>query len=321
MLKSKLSVLLIAIFSLMFIKNVEAQLSTKHYIPPITSNGNGTDITEQFIYISTPSTSDVSFTVKTIGSPANDYNGTVSRSNPFLYRIVEVGQDPGDASATLDTDGDSQLAISEFQSNTRITDRGYIIEASDVVYVSVRFRSSSPNYYQAGALVSKGLSALGTEFRAGGMARDSNISRPGYLTYISVMATENNTTVLFNDFSPGIKIINNAVGATPITTPLLNEGDSYLIAVAHDDGGIPNHLIGTRISSDKPIVVNSGSGTGSFSNSNPGRDFGIDQIVGSDKVGKEYIFVKGNGGNGPGNAYENVLIIANTDNTNVFINT
>ena len=38
MLKSKLSVLLIAIFSLMFIANIEAQLSKKHFIPPLTNS-------------------------------------------------------------------------------------------------------------------------------------------------------------------------------------------------------------------------------------------------------------------------------------------
>ena len=100
--------------------SIFAQLSTTHYIPPITSDNF--DISEQFIYISTPSTANVSFTIKTIGNPANDYFGTVSKNNPFLYMIVETGEDPGDAGATLDTDGDSQLAISEFLSNTVITD-------------------------------------------------------------------------------------------------------------------------------------------------------------------------------------------------------
>ena len=50
-------------------------------------------------------------------------------------------------------------------------------------------------------------------------------------------------------------------------------------------------LIGTLVSSDKPIVVNSGSANGSFGNGGA-RDYGIDQIVELSKVGKEYIFVK-----------------------------
>ena len=294
-----------------------AQLSTKHYIPPVASQDN--DISEQYIYISTPSDTNISFTIKTVGNPTNDYSGLVSNTNPFLYRIVENGEDPGDPAANLDTDGDSQLAISQNLSNTVITDRGYIIEASDVIYVSVRFRSSLPNLYQAGALVSKGLSALGTEFRAGGMATENNASIGGYLTYVTVMATENTTNIIFDDFTAGINIINHTAGVTPINV-VLNEGETYLIAVGVNDFGIPNDLIGTRISSDKPIVVNSGSGTGSFADGSLGRDFGIDQIVGSDKIGNEYIFVKGNGGATNGNQWENVLIVANQDNTDVFVN-
>ena len=52
-------------------------------------------------------------------------------------------------------------------------------------------------------------------------------------------------------------------------------------------------LIGTLISSDKPIVVNTGSANWSFGTGGA-RDYGIDQIVYLSKVGKEYIFVKGN---------------------------
>ena len=311
----KLKHLLFHILFLVTLNTVFGQLSTKHFIPPITSQGN--DISEQYIYISTPRNANISFSIKTVGNPDNDYAGIVTNANPFLYRIVQDGEDPGDPSANLDTDGDSQLAISETLSNTIIKDRGYIIEASDVIYVSVRFRSSIPNQYQAGALVSKGLSALGTEFRVGGMATENNNSPGGFLTYTSIMATENDTNITFEDFPAGISIINHT-GSTPINVNL-NEGESFMIGVGSNNGGTPNDLIGSLISSDKPIVVNSGSGTGSFADGNGGRDFGIDQIVDFSKVGNEYIFVKGNGGAG-GNSWENVLIVAHQDNTDIFIN-
>ena len=74
-------------------------------------------------------------------------------------------------------------------------------------------------------------------------------------------------------------------------------------------------LIGTLISSDKPIVVNSGSANGSFGTGGA-RDYGIDQIVGADKVGKEYIFVKGQGAD----SYENVLVVVHKDDTEIFVN-
>ena len=144
------------------------------------------------------------------------------------------------------------------------------------------------------------------------MATENNNAPNGFLTYTSVMATEDDTNITFEDFPTGITVINHA-GSTPINVNL-SEGQSYMIAVASNYGGIPNDLIGSLVRSDKPIVVNSGSGTGSFASGNGGRDFGIDQIVDFSKVGSEYVFVKGNGG-ATGNSWENVLVVAHQDNT------
>ena len=73
----------------------------------------------------------------------------------------------------------------------------------------------SSNTFQAAAIVSKGNSALGTDFRMGGFA--SNSPKGGHLNFVSVMATEDNTTVTFDDFSPGI-VINNYTGSIPFNT-------------------------------------------------------------------------------------------------------
>jgi gliding motility-associated-like protein len=136
-----------------------------------------------------------------------------------------------------------------------------------------------------------------------------------YLNFISVMASENNTRVTFDDLPAGI-LIKNYSGTLPISNILLNEGESYIIATNAADNIINRDaLIGTLITSDKPIAVNTGSANGSFHNGG-GRDYGIDQIVGADKIGSEYIFVKGDGNDG----WENVLIVAHEDNTDLKIN-
>ena len=97
---------------------------------------------------------------------------------------------------------------------------------------------------------------------------------------------------------------------------LLNRGQTYVVAVRPQDTNENRAgLIGTLVSSDKPIVVNSGSANGSFGNGGA-RDYGIDQIVELSKVGKEYIFVKGDGDN----SFENVLVVAHEDNTEVSVN-
>ncbi|MGJ8759732.1 MAG: T9SS type B sorting domain-containing protein [Polaribacter sp.] len=288
----------VLLFFICFItfQNINAQLSRKHFIPPLTYAENGNANPEnQYFYISTPSNQNVSYTITQIGSN-DDITGTVTNTSP---QEISIGT------------GDTQLFIDSGQTSVVHSNKGYIIEASDVIYVSIRVLAGGGA--QAGALVSKGSSALGTSFRAGMFTNEN--PQDNYLNFISVMATEDNTIVDFDDLPVGI-LIKNYSGSLPISNILLNEGESYVVATNSFDNTINRDgLIGTLITSDKPIVVNTGSANGSFHNGN-GRDYGIDQIVGIDKVGSEYIFVKGNGSND----WENVLIVAHEDHTEVFIN-
>ena len=90
----------------------------------------------------------------------------------------------------------------------------------------------------------------------------------------------------------------------------MNYGQTYVVAAEQNNTlNSREGIIGTLIESDKPIVVNSGSGTGSFTADEGGQDYGIDQIVGSELVGNEYIFIRGEGDDG----WENVLLIADQD--------
>ncbi|BAO75705.1 IgGFc-binding protein [Winogradskyella sp. PG-2] len=191
-----------------------------------------------------------------------------------------------------------------------ITNNGYVIEAEDVIYVSVRMQAGSNN--QAGALVSKGISALGQQFRVGSFTNQNPQSN--YLNFVSVMATEDNTEVVFDNLPAGL-VIKNYTGTTSVSVTL-NEYESYIIATNGNDSTInTDGLIGALVTANKDIVVNCGSANGSFHNGN-GRDYGIDQIVGASKIGSEYIFVEGDGTND----WENILIVAHSDNTTVSIN-
>jgi gliding motility-associated-like protein len=277
-----------------------SQLSKVHYIPPLTSGPSNADPLDQYFYISTPMNGDVSFTIKPVGGDASTYiNGQVSNSNPYKYTIASSGY--------------SQLFQDPATTSLVTSDKGYIIEAQDVIYVSVRMNAGGNA--QAGALVSKGDNALGYIFRIGTY---DNKGSPGnnYLNFFSVMATEDQTTVdLTNNNISGL-VIQNYGGQFPIENIILNKGESYTVALKVTDANLNRDgLIGTLVKSDKPLVVNSGSANGSFGNGGA-RDYGIDQIVGLDKVGKEYIFVKGEGQD----SYENVLIVAHYDNTNIKIN-
>jgi len=168
--------------------------------------------------------------------------------------------------------------------------------------VSYRFVAKGLN--QAGAIVSKGLSALGTRFRAGMLQNYSST----HLGFISVMATENNTIINF-DLPSSVQ----TTGGQNDHSITLDKFQSYFI-VNKGTSNI-NSLIGSLITSDKPIAVNTGA-YGSFDSSSGGQDYGIDQIVGSDLIGSEYIFIKGIARN----SIETVLIIADQDNTKLNLN-
>ena len=281
--------------------SIFAQLSKKHYIPPLTSSDGFTD---QYIYISTPKNSNVSYKITAIGQPdLAQYSGVVSNGSPVEQAVLDNGGAPIFFGETQLHVSDTNISITQ-----KFTDKGFIVEASDVIYVSVRVRSSGGQFH-AGALVSKGSAAPGTRFRIGGFVREINPTN-NHSTFASIMALEDNTTVDLSDLPSGATYPTG----TPIpTSVVLNENETFVVvARATMD---PRDIIGKLITSDKPIVVNSGSTQGSFGNSN-GQDYGFDQIVGADKIGTEYITVKGDGAN----SIENVLIIADENNTEIFIN-
>ncbi|WP_163399378.1 T9SS type B sorting domain-containing protein [Flavobacterium fluviatile] len=275
-----------------------SQFSKTHYIPPVVGSA-GVPVGEQYIYISTPSLVPVRFSINELGGAIT--NGTVSRDVPYIFDI--------------NTHNASQLVMEEFEVSTVKSNRGYIIEAGDIVYVSVRVSDETDN--QSSEIVSKGLAALGTQFRISGLTNKLN---EGYsdrhLTFASVLATENNTIVNFNDISEGAVLINNTLTSSSLPSITLNSGESYTIALK---GPMPvnnDALIGALITSNKPIAVNCGSFAGSNGELRNNIDLGIDQIVSAERTGTEYIFIKSTGSDN----VEKVILIAHQDNTEIFLN-
>lgn len=297
----------LSLFALIFFAQFSsAQLSKKHFIPPLTSSDGFTD---QYIYISTPSTNDVNYTITYVGNISS--TGTVKNGAPREIPISSTSFGSG-----------SQLEIPFLNiTSSKITNKGFIIDADEPVYVSVRVRSTAGdgNPFHAGALVSKGQAALGTEFRIGGFKRDAINNQD--ITFASIMATQNNTSISITVPS-GITLLNGSLPSNII----LNTGESYIVAARGTANA--NNLLGSLIESndtDKPIVVNTGSAWGSFGTTDGNADYGFDQIVGADRIGKEYILVKGAGefrsnNNQNALAVENVLIIPHLNNTEIFIN-
>ena len=280
--------------------SVFAQLSSKHYIPPITTSD---PIANQIIYISTPSSANISFTITPIGGTPTNY--VASNDSPFAYEIYN----------SSNGGNNSQLHQLNSDTNTITNDKGFIIESTEgLLSVSVRVRRALVAGFgqvHAGALVSKGLSALGKEFRVGGFIPE--VSGGNRLNFVSVMATENNTNITFN-IPSGTNLLNGSTTTGPVSINL-DEKQTYIMAVGGNSSN-REKLIGILVSSDKDIVVNSGSANSSFGDRGDNSDYGFDQIVGADKIDNEYIFVRAEGED----IIENILVIANEDNTDVFIN-
>ncbi len=282
-----------------------AQLDTRHYIPPFygredRAEGGGDDI---YLIVSTPKTTP--FQVKVTDGAGVELSFsplTVSRTAPVSVALsTATGASKGPGTKFLVTD--AELA-------TVLSDEGLVLTANKAFFASIRVDEGA----QAGFLTSKGTAGFGTEFRSGHIFNTTG--EEGRKAHVlSFMATENNTLVTVSDYD-NVDFQNvDEIGGTISVS--LDAGQSYVLAafanVAPDN---LNNVNGTRISSDKAIVVNSGSWlAGSPGAGMQGRDIGIDQIASIEETGFEYILVKGEG-----TTNENVIVVAHTDGTNIFLN-
>ncbi|MDA8588836.1 T9SS type B sorting domain-containing protein [Flavobacteriaceae bacterium] len=295
-----------------------SQISKTHYIPPIAYSGIGSSVPQQqYIYLSTPSINPVKYTIQEIGGSVVRQD-EIDNSNPYRYDV------PGT--------GDTQLAVNKNVVGRVITNRGYLITADCPIYVSVRYYAST---YQAGAFTSKGAAGLGTHFRTAMYPNGDafNAERANdFLSYISITATENNTKIkatLPNANAGSVILVNG--GDAGYSGPIeidLDANESYIIGAESSTSNPASNrfaLFGALIESidassgsqdpSKPIVVNVGSANGKIGTSG-GRDQGVDQLVPVQRVGHEYIFVRGNGDN----SIENAIVVADIDGTEVYLN-
>ncbi|OAZ04386.1 T9SS type B sorting domain-containing protein [Flavobacterium succinicans] len=298
---------LFSFFLLLFVVASQAQFSKTHYLPPITAQSG--IVEDHYIYISTPNTKNVPF--KIIENGGNVITGVVNNVTPFRYFIGT---------------GDFTQLFTPKNTIGIVKNKGYIIEAEDLVYANIRVnaaRSGFGGYNHAGGLVSKGNSALGKTFRLGAMLNP--LFDTTLLNFASILATENGTKVTISNLPIGTILTDGIVTNGPITVTL-NKNESYVLALENNNsGGTPSNsskMIGALIESDKAIAVNAGSICGSNSTvlgvgGNPiGRDLGFDQIVPLERTGTEYIFGKGFGTD----ELERVLLVAHFDATSVFLN-
>lgn len=286
------------LFILLLISSVNyAQLSNKHWLPPLHSRSS-TVVQEHYIYLSTPETTPIQVTVTDgSGTPIAGSPFTISQGNPHS-ELIGVTQP-------------SVMMLNQSDLNIAKIDKGLILESTGEFYAS--FRLLAQNH--AEILVCKGRNGAGTAFRLGSLP----MTEPGSIRNFvaSFMATEDNTTVVLNEYDTEIVFASGSGNILDDTQTFnLNAGESVTVSGYTDFGANLSGFIGALLTSNKPIVVNTGNATGGMLGAGDGQDLNLDQIVPVDIVGDEYIVVKGNGSSNT----EHPLVIATQDNTQVFIN-
>jgi gliding motility-associated-like protein len=193
--------------------------------------------------------------------------------------------------------------------NVVVSDKGLILEGSKNFYASFRMRSGN----HAETIISKGKPGIGTAFRLGSTPQGGEVFIRNFVS--SVMATEDNTVINLSDYNTNVEFVSGTGNITSDNQTFnLNTGESIVFSGYTNVQSNWTGFIGAYLTATKPVAVITGNATGGVSDS--GSDFTLDQIVSSSEIGTEYIFIEGNGLP----QMESPLIIADEDNTDIFVN-
>ncbi len=306
-LKKTKSILLFGLFTMLF-TGAFAQLDTKHWIPPFYAKpgpGSGTsNLRDHFVSLSTPTEDTIPVVIRDGFENLID-TVWISRDTPQEYYFSPTGN--------ANTDTYPLNVIPTDSLNMKIRSQGLYFSSYQPFFVNMRHKAGSQGF----SLTSKGQVALGDRFYSGHIHTIYNNSdvwnNERRSHFISVMATEDNTVITFDMIKDPINYIGHTQGEDIVVT--LDAFESYTIGVDHSlyDNATINNANGTRITSTKPIVCNSGSW---LSGNESGQCIGADQLVPAEVTGQEYILVRGLGDE----TTERPMVVATEDNTDVFIN-
>jgi uncharacterized repeat protein (TIGR01451 family) len=279
-----------------------SQLSDLHYLPPLKQGGNNQAVTQQSIYLSTPETT--AFTVNVYqGTSTTVYStASISKTTP-----QEITLSNGDNNITMMTNANTGIVL---------TSGGLRLEApgGEKFYVNYRGRSGS----QATSLTSKGRQAMGTHFKWGGTPNKG--TQTSLTNSLGIMATEDGTTVTLSGYDPDCEF---RLGADrdgildDSYTINLDANESFVFeAYVAETPANADGWLGADVISNNPIVISNGGLNTGARVGYSGRDAAIDQPVPQNKLGKEYVFIRGNGTS----ETEIPIIIGTQNGTAIYVN-
>ncbi|MBT9190053.1 DUF11 domain-containing protein [Zobellia russellii] len=292
------------VFILFFIVSLSgfSQLSDLHYLPPLKQGGNNQAVKDQAVYLSTPENTAFSVNVYQGTNVTPIANLTLSNAAPVTYGLAQ-----GDNNITMVTNSNTGIVL---------TNSGLRFESPGGEKFYVNYRGSSTS--QSTSLTSKGRQAMGTLFKWGGIP--NRATQNSLTNSVGIMATEDNTVIDIFGYDPNceFRLGNNAGGITSDTFQVtLNANETFVMeayvkqTTANIDG-----WLGATISATKNIVISNGGLNIGVRVGNGSRDAAIDQPVPQNKIGKEYVFIRGNGSS----ETEKPIIIGTQNNTAIYVN-
>lgn len=271
---------------------VNAQLDTEHWFAPMSaSNLQGTP--KGYLYLSTNEITP--FPVQVYNNNNVITTVQVSKGNPAQVTIAN-----------------NMMIASTPAGLFNQTSMGLYVKGNKKFFASYRFTVSD----QAEFITSKGSAGLGKTFFVG-MAPNTT-AKPYVNSTIGVTATEDNTTVTISGYNPAV-VFSDGVSA-PSRTFTINKGKSYILEAQSNLN--PNNLtglVGAKITATKPISVTNGNFNSIYTTqNNTNVDVLMDQSVPVERLGKDFVMVKGNG---PANSgMEAAVVVATVNNTKLTVN-